>query len=152
MGLFTNLFSSIVPKPQSSKKQVVYLSGDGSYAMDITGEGDHQAALEDLCGPRLPQGVNQLETAWLVVNDNRTDSNKNAVRVEIRGGLVGFLSLEDTIRYRRYLNAKGMPKAQGQCRAVIKGGWVDSDGGKGPYYVALDILALTPEDLVRQNK
>ena len=143
MSLFTNLFSSIIPKSQPSKKEVVYLSGNASYEMDITGEADYQAALEDLCGPRLPEGVNRIETAWLVVNDNRTDSNKNAVRVEIQGRLVGFLNLEDTIRYRRYLNAKGKPKAHGQCRALIKGGWVNSDGSQGPYYVALDILALT---------
>jgi hypothetical protein len=142
MGLFTDLFSSVIPKPQSSKKEIIYLSGDASYGMDITGEEDYQDALEDLCGPRLPQGVNQFENALLVVTDNKTGSNKNAVRVEIQGKLVGYLSLEDTIRYRRYLNAKGKPKAHGQCRAVIKGGWVNSDGGKGPYYVALDILAL----------
>ena len=143
MSLFTNLFSSIIPKPRSSKQEVVYLSGDDSYGMEITREGDYQAALEDLCGSRLPQGVSHFETAWLVVNDNRTGSNNNAVRVEIRGRQVGYLSLEDTIQYRRYLSTKGMPKAHGQCRAVIKGGWVNSDGGKGPYYVALDILALT---------
>ena len=143
MGLFTNLFSSILPKPLSSKKEVVYLSGNASYEMDITGEEDYQAALEDLCGPRLPEGVNQVETAWLVVADNKTNSNKNAVRVEIQGRLVGYLNLEDTIRYRRYLNAKGKPKAHSQCRALIKGGWVNSDGCLGPYYVALDILALT---------
>ena len=143
MGLFTNLFSSIIPKPQANEKEVVYLSGNASYEMDITGEADFQAVLEDLCGPRLPEGVHQVETAWLLVIDNKTDSNKNAVRVEIRGRLVGYLNLEDTIRYRRYLNAKGKPKAHGQCRALIKGGWVNSDGSQGPYYVALDILALT---------
>ena len=142
MSLFTNLFSFISAEPQSSKKEVVNLAGDATYAMDITGEEDYQAALEDLGGPRLPEGVHQIETARLVLADNKTGSNRNAVRVEIRSRLVGYLSLEDTIRYRHYLHAKGKPNAYGQCRTLIKGGWVTSDGVQGPYYVALDILAL----------
>lgn len=138
MGLFTDLFSSIVPKKKSGKKEVIYLLGDSAYETEIAGEVNFQDVLEALCGPRLPQGVYQVETARLVVND-RINSNKNAVRVEIRGRQVGFLNLEDTIRYRRYLNAKGKPTAHGQCQAVIKGGWVSADGRHGPFYVSLDL-------------
>jgi hypothetical protein len=141
MGLFTDLFSSIVPKKRSGMPEILYFMGDSAYEVDIAGEENYQAALESLCGPRLPQGVYQFETARLVVND-KTGSNKNSVRVEIRGRLVGHLSLEDTIRYRRYLNAKGLPNAYGQCQAVIKGGWVSSDGRHGPFYVALDLPTL----------
>ena len=142
MSLLTNLFSSMIAVPQSSSKEVVHLSGDATYAMDITGEEDYQAALEDLGWPRQSEGVHQIETARLVIADNRTGSNRNAVRVEIRGQLVGYLSLQDTIQYRHYLHAKGKPNAYGQCRALIKGGWVTPDGTEGPYYVALDISAL----------
>lgn len=142
MGLFTDILSPFILTSQSKKKEVVYLSGDSTYPMDITGEEDFQAALEELGGPRLPEGVNRVETASLVIADNRTGSNRNAVRVEIKSKVVGYLSLEDTFRYRRYLNAKKKPKAQGQCRALIKGGWVHPDGSQGPFYVALDILTL----------
>jgi hypothetical protein len=143
MGLFTNFFSSIGLTQSSGKKEVVYLLGDARYDLQITGEENYQVALEELCGPRHPKGVQQFETAWLVV-DEQNDSNKKAVRVEIRGKLVGYLDRDATVRYRRYLNARGTPKAWGQCQAVIRGGWLSSDGRKGPYYVALDIPELAP--------
>jgi hypothetical protein len=49
-------------------------------------------------------------------------NGKNAVRVEIRGKRVGYLSPEAAIQYRRQLIARGKPNANGQCQAVIKGG------------------------------
>ena len=143
MSLFTDFFSSIVPRKQTGKPEVIYLSGDSTYETDIVGEVNHQDTLEGLCRARLPGGVYQFETARLVVSD-RVDSNKNAVRVEVRGRLVGYLSVADTIRYRRYLNAKGKSAAHGQCQAVIKGGWISSDGRHGPFFVALDLPALVP--------
>src|SRR6266496_3354445 len=112
MGLFTSLFS---PKAQrlSDKKEVVFLMGAARYELEIAGEEHYQAALEAMCGPRVPRGVNQFETAWLVLED------KNAVRVEIGGKQVGYLSPEAANLYRRQLIARGTPRAIGQCQAVI---------------------------------
>jgi hypothetical protein len=143
MSLFTELFSSILPIYPTRKKEVVYLQSSGNYELEITGEVDYQDALEELCGPRQPGGVRQFETARLILDERRAyHTNKNAVRVEIRGKLVGFLDLEVTGRYRRYLSTKGALKACGQCEAVIWGGWITSDGSKGPYYVSLDMPDL----------
>lgn len=142
MSLFSSLFSPSTTKPQPGKKEILRLAGDDTFAMDITGEEDFQVTLESLGGPRLPEGVQQVETARLVVTNNGTGSNRNAVRVEIRGQLVGYLSVQDTIQYRHYLRARGKSNVYGQCRALIKGGWVTPDGTQGPYYVALDIPAF----------
>src|SRR5688500_14694164 len=133
MGLITSIFSSIVPEPLSVTKEVVFLSGGGNYELALVGEARYQDALETICGPRVPQGVNQFETAWLILED------KNAVRVEFRRKPVGYLSLEAAILFRQQLKARGMPNANGQCQAVIKGGWISSDGRKGTYDVWLDI-------------
>jgi hypothetical protein len=133
MGLFTNFFSSIAPKQPPVKQEVVFLMGTAKYDLEIVGEENYQAALEDMCGPRVPRGANQFENAWLILED------KNAVRVEIRGKQVGYLRPEAAIQYRRQLIAKGKPRAIGQCQAVIRGGWISSDGRKGPYFVSLDI-------------
>jgi hypothetical protein len=133
MGLFTNLFSSKAQEKPVVKKEVVFLMGTANFELEITGVERFQTALETICGPRLPKGVNRFETAWLILED------KNAVRVEIRGKQVGYLSPEAAILYRRQLIAKGKPRANGQCQAVIKGGWISSDGRKGPYCVWLDI-------------
>ena len=145
MSVFTELFSSILPGYLSQKQEVVYFQGSGTYEMEISGEESYQAELEELCGPRQTDGVRQLEVARLVLDERRAyHTNKNVVRVEIRGKQVGYLSLEATIQYRRYLGAKGLPGARGQCPAVIWGGWVTPDGSIGPYYVSLDMPDLAP--------
>jgi hypothetical protein len=141
MGLFTSLFSSKAPEKPFVKKEVVILIGNSRFEVEIIGEQHYQPALEAICGPRVPRGVNRFETAWLIWEDIRPH-NRNAVHVEIRGKQVGYLSPETDILYRQQLLARGMPKANGQCQAVIKGGWVSSDGRKGPYCVSLDIPTL----------
>ena len=138
MGLFTSLFSSKVQEQPSGKKEVAIMMGTGNFELEIVWELHYQAALEAICGPRVPKGVNRLETAWLILEDNNPH-DKNAVRVEIRSKKVGYLSREAAMLYRQQLKARGMPKANGQCQAVIRGGWVSSDGRKGPYSVRLDI-------------
>jgi hypothetical protein len=133
MGLFTGLFSSKVQEKPAVKEKVVFLLGIGNFEVEIVGEARYQAALEAICGPRVPQGINRFETAGLILED------KNAVRVEIRRKLVGYLSREAAILYRQQLKDRGTPTANAQCQAVIRGGWVSSDGRKGPYRVWLDI-------------
>jgi hypothetical protein len=138
MGLFTSLFFSKVTEQQSGKRDIAILMGVGNFELEIVWELHYQAALEAICGPRVPKGVNRLETAWLILED-KNPQNKNAVRVEIRSKVVGYLGHEDAIRYRQQLKARGTPKANGQCQAVINGGWLSSDGRKGSYSVRLDI-------------
>lgn len=141
MGLFTSLFYSKLPEQQSGKRDVNILMGAGNFDLEIVGEAHYQAALEAICGPRVPKGVNRFETAWLILED-KNPQNKNAVRIEIRGRQVGYLSSEAAILYRQQLIARNMPRANGQCQAVIRGGWLSSDGRKGPYSVRLDFPTL----------
>lgn len=133
MGLFTSLFFTIVPEKPSVTKDVVFLSGGGNFKVEVVGEARYQDVLETICGPRVPQGINRFETAWLILED------KNTVRVEFRRKPVGYLSREAAILFRQQLKARDMSNANGQCQAVIKGGWVSSDGRKGTYEVWLDL-------------
>ena len=138
MGLFTSLFASQAPAQPSTKKALVYLSGAARFEIENTGEEHYQAALEAICGPRVRTGINRYETALLKLED-KNPHDQNAVRVEILGKQIGYLSPKAAILYRQQLIARGMPKGIGQCAAVIRGGWVSSDGRKGPYYVWLDL-------------
>lgn len=141
MGLFTNLFSLKTRETSSDKKEIFILMGTAKFELESTGEENYQAALEALCGPRHSQGENRTEMAFLLLEDkNRQDPN--AVRVEIRGKRVGYLSPKAAILYRQHLITNGMPRATGQCLAVIKGGWISSDGRKGLYEVWLDFPVL----------
>ena len=136
MSLFANLFVAKAPEQPSGKKEFIYLMGSAKFALEIMGEEHYQVALEALCAPHALKGVNLYETASLKLED------KNAVRIEIRGKQVGYLSPKAASLFRQQLIARGIPKGVGQCAAVIRGGWVSSDGRKGPYKVWLDTPTL----------
>jgi hypothetical protein len=133
MSLFTSLFPSKPSEVPSGKKELLYLMGIGKFEVELIGENQYQAVLEDIAGPRKPQGVKSFETATLKLED------KNAVRVEILRQPVGYVSLDSARFVRQQLIARGLPKGVVQCPAVIHGGWVSSDGRKGPYKVWLDL-------------
>ena len=141
MSLFTNLFSSKVPQAPIGKQDVFVLTGGLKFEVEITTDERYQVALEAICGPRVARGVNRFETARLIAED-KNPRDKNAVRVEIRGKQVGYLSPGTSISYRQQLISRGVPKANGQCQAVIRGGWISSDGRKGDYEVWLDLPTL----------
>jgi hypothetical protein len=141
MGIFTNLFS---PKPQekaSTRKEILSLTGGLKFELEVTGTEQYQAALEAIGGARAPRGISRFETAQLILN-NKNPRDPNFVCVEIRGKQVGSLHPDDAIRYRHQLIVKGTPNAIGQCQAVIRGGWISSDGRKGDYEVWLDLPIL----------
>lgn len=133
MTLFAGLFSSKVSDQPSGKKELVYLMGTAKFDVEIIGEEHYQTVLEAICGPGKTQGVKCYETASLKLDDN------NAVRVEIEGKRVGYLTPETASFFRQRLIARHMPRGVGQCAALIRGGWVSSDGRKGPYEVFLDL-------------
>lgn len=122
------------PAPDSD---IALLRGNGEFALEVVGESFHQAALESICGPRTEESVYQQHTASLILeNDNPKD--KNAVRIEIQGKTVGYLSRDVAKRYREQIKKGGMPGATGECQAVIKGGWQRGEN-IGAYGVWLDI-------------
>jgi hypothetical protein len=139
MSLFTNFFSSI--GKNKNKKEFVVLIGLARFDVEASGVRNHQPALEAICGPRLPTGIRRHATAWLI-QDDKNPPDKNRVRVEIRGRQVGYLSPEIAAQYLKHLEARGTPEADGQCQALIQGGWMSSDGRKGPYRVSLDFPLL----------
>lgn len=142
MGLFTYLFPSKVLEKKSDAKEIHIVVGDLNYRLQITGTEHFQKALEAICGSHKGGGIHRYETARLILEDKNTQ-DKNAVRVEIRGRHVGYLSAEAAARYRWQLMEKNTPDADGQCQALIKGGWLSSDGRKGSYEVWLDAPCLT---------
>jgi hypothetical protein len=138
MGIFTNLFAPKAQQKPSSRKEIISLTAGLKFETDVVETEPFQNALEALSGGRTPRGVSRFETAQLIL-DNRNPRDPNSVCVEIRGKQVGTLHPEDAIRYRHQLIVKGTPTAIGQCQAVIRGGWISSDGRKGDYEVWLDL-------------
>jgi hypothetical protein len=141
MGVFSNLFSP--PAKNKVKKELVVLVGLADFQVEVLAGRNGQAALEAICGRRIPTGVRRYETARLV-QDNQNPHDKQRVRVLIRGRQVGILPPRMAVQYRSYLASQGTPDADGQCQALIQGGWLSAGGRKGDYLVSLDFPIYGP--------
>jgi hypothetical protein len=134
MGIFTRLFGGAIVSPPSPLR----LEGPGTFTFDIVGEASYQPALESLCGGRTEDGADVVTEARLVCEDsNRYDSN--AVRVDIDGNTVGYLSRDSARHYRKELERRGHGKRDVLCEAEIRGGWDRGENDRGHFGVKLDL-------------
>ncbi len=133
MGLFSWVFGE-----EKKTKLIANLPGPGTYSLDIVGESKYQAVLSAICGGCTEDGHEKLVEATLIHEDDNPYDNK-AIRVDIRGKTVGYLSRENARQYREKLREAGYPCMIATCSAMIVGGWDRGDGDKGYFGVKLDI-------------
>ena len=111
---------------------------EGEYDFDIVGESNYQPALKALAGDHGEESADKECTALIVPEDNNPHDG-SAVRVDIDGSTVGYLSREDARRFRRRLGAKKMGKNPTCCAAMVVGGFRLKNGLLASYGVKLDI-------------
>jgi hypothetical protein len=133
-----DFFKRLFPPKKPEEPDEVELSGKGEFDLEIVGESYYQDALEEICGPRKRQGEKLMIEATLILEDDNKFDRGNAVRVEIQGKQVGYLSKDVAKAYRQIMKKAGHPKAISTCQALIKGGWEKEDS-TGSYGVWLDI-------------
>lgn len=121
---------------QASSGHMFMWPASGSYDIDVVGESFYMDALSSLLGSNREVKV----VAVLVPYSHTKDSN--AVRVEIKGKIVGHLARDQAPEFRRLLAAKHKALATTSCKAVVGGGATKQDGTKGPIGVRLDIANL----------
>jgi len=124
MSLRTFLFGG------AADPQPFEVAGDGNYSIEIVGESHYQSALR-ACVPGIGY-VRHDCTAHLVCEDDNPYDD-NAVRVDVDGLPVGYLSRAKAAAYRGFLRDNGLGTSTGIVRARIYGG-----GGKS-YGIWLDI-------------
>lgn len=107
------------------------LPRSGSYNFDIVGEASYQDTLDRLAGGKTDAGVHVQKLATLLMEKNNP-FDANAVRVDIEGQTVGYLSRAHAQRFRKTIN-----RSNCVCPALITGGWKRA-GSKGNYGVKLD--------------
>lgn len=111
----------------------VILEGDGRFRLPVVGESFCEDAFLSICGPRTPIGYDLIVDAALIPeSDNRFDTK--AVRVEVRGKRVGYLSRSMARRYRVRFGRRTV-----YCKAKIIGGWDRGGGDSGHFGVRLDL-------------
>lgn len=141
MGLFSWLLgerSQNKNQDQKQNKTLANLPGPGTYSADIVGESKHQSTLEAICGGRTDEGHEKVVVATLVHEDDNP-YDKKAIRVDIGGRTVGYLSRENARQYRKRLKEAGHPGITATCSAMIVGGWDRGDGDTGHFGVKLDL-------------
>ncbi len=96
------------------------LEGPDAFALPVVGESHYQDALEQICGPRTDEGEDRRVEAQLILEDENPHDSM-AVRVDINGITVGYLSRDHARTYRRglsnaaFLSAAPSPCAGGHC-------------------------------------
>lgn len=117
---------------------VGHLPGPGTYEFDIVGESHYQQVLEAICGGRTEDSASHKTEAVLYLEDSNPHDNM-AVRVDIGGETVGYLSRSDARSYRKQLKHLGHECLVCKCDAMVVGGWRRSRTDQGSFGVKLDL-------------
>lgn len=100
---------------------------DFPYPTEIVGENSYQKNIRDVVMYKDMVDSDDMEhrdtqlTATLILEDNNKYDPGNAVRVEIDGKTVGYLSKEDAFTYRKSLAKKELTNVVAMCPAVAFG-------------------------------
>jgi hypothetical protein len=107
--------------------------------LEIVGEASYQPALQLIGGRRGTDGVEFPDQIATLVREPANRYDRNAIAVQIRGRLVGYLTREDATRYQAvadWLADRGEFIA---CRARLTGGWDRGRGDRGSIGVILNL-------------
>lgn len=115
-----------------------HFGGDGTFRINAVGESNYQADLELIAGGREYDGAS-LETVATLVPESENPHDPNAVRVDIDGRTVGYLSRRDAVEFRNELANAGYGDAITTCAAMICGGWDRGGDDRGYFGVRLDL-------------
>lgn len=96
----------------------IWLEGDE--LVNVAGESHYQAALQAISGAKRGAEVRH-EVLAVLRPDPENPHDSNAVRVEIDGELVGFLSRSDAIAYQPLTEKLLSAGKVGRCDAMIAG-------------------------------
>ena len=114
------------------------IDGPGLFECEIVGEASYQRALNAICGGKCQEGHQLEKLAILILEDDNLHDAK-AVRVDVDGRTVGYLSRRLARGYRARLKAQSLPVGNYTCQALIVGGWDRGGGDTGHFGVKLDL-------------
>lgn len=114
------------------------ISGSGDFATHAVGESHHQAALAGLAKhAECPRDGLPFRAQLVPDPDNRFDPD--AVKVQIAGQQVGYLSRDDAALFHDMMHDDGCDGWAAEVVAIILGGFVHRDGTRASYGVRLDL-------------
>ncbi len=122
------------------------VEASGDYTCEVVGESHYQNALERIVGERTEEGADH-ECIALIVPEPTNRHDPNAMRVDIEGMTVGYLSRRDAKTLRALLREQSVdgPISTG---AIIVGGWDRGGDDVGSFGVRLDVPLNKPIRIV----
>lgn len=118
---------------------LIKIEGPGTFAIEVVGVSLRQDVIVAIVEERRGRSGRTMTTAAQLILEDTNPHDVNAVRVEIDGALIGYLSRDNAARYRANLSAAGTPDATVQCRARIVGGFETASGERASFGVRLDL-------------
>jgi len=102
-----------------------------------------QDTLERLAGGRPDHGAScEVEVTAMLIWEDNNPADPMAIRVDVQGQEVGYLSRAAARVYRRWLTEAGHRGRPASCMARIVGGWDRGARGRGFFGVELDVPAF----------
>lgn len=130
----------VAPKRQTTKQttslvdgNIITLPDDGRYDLLMVGTSHYYDTIKELYGETKGNYHNRAR----LISEIDNSHDKNAVRVEIDGKQVGFLSSADATKYRRKLSQWGHVNATCECRVKISTKSAEND--RVLFFVRLDV-------------
>ncbi len=116
MGLFSRLFNAEAsPAIEDIRTEVI-----GDEIVNVVGESNYQPAIREACGWK-PGTDTHFECFAELVPEPTNRYDPNAVRVDIDGTCVGYLSRADALELGRAISEALAEHGSGLVRAVIAG-------------------------------
>ncbi len=111
--------------------------GTDQYPIAVAGEASYQAALISICGPYASESQRQQHTATLI-REPANPHDSNAIRVEIRGQLVGYVPRDQAAKWAPRMDQLPPDARSAPVNALVRGGWRTSATDTGLYGVRID--------------
>lgn len=120
----------------------IELQGPGAFGVDVVGVSRRQDVIEAVV-ERYGRSSRTVTVDAVLVLEDSNPHDANAVRVELEGELVGYLSRDNARRYRADLAAANTPRSEVRCKARIVGGFETASGERAHFGVKLDLPAFS---------
>lgn len=131
-------YQNLIPTENANIQPAFDWPSVGHFDCEVVGESNYQAALKKLKGKvKDTRSLSPFKAFLIPENSNKYD--KLAVRVDINGMTVGYLSKEDAREYRKLLKKKKISNLPTSCDAALTGGFVKNGGSLASIGVCLDI-------------
>jgi len=111
------------------------LVGPGRYDVHVAGASHYQDALLAICGGKRTKTGRHLKVTASLAFEPGNPHDRNAVRVEIKDNLVGYLPREVAIAFHKAVAGHG---SLYRAKGMIVGGW-HNEADEGSFGVRLDI-------------